>query len=393
MSFTLLFTNSIKNLLANKVRAVLTMLGVVIGVFSVIVLVAIGSGIESFITGQFNALGSNLVLIAPGQVDFGDDPAKAFSRNKLDDKHIKLIDTYASDVVAYRTPSVRVGRDVKYKTKKYYSTVIGGNETALNLFNYEIDEGRFFSKQEVRSDAKVIVLGFDVKKELFGDQSALGQRVSVGDDTYEVIGTFKSKGRSLDQNTVSPYTSIMKTFNVKNFSSIGTKLKEGVETEFGMKTIELALLRDLDEDEFTVLSQADILSSIQNILRILTAGIGAIAGISLVVGGIGIMNIMLVSVTERIREIGLRKALGATPRNIALQFMMEAILVSLLGGIIGLLLGWGGSLIARNFVTTTIPAWAVFMALGFSILVGIIFGTYPAIQASKKDPIEALRYE
>lgn len=390
---TEIFKTSISNLMANKVRSTLTMLGVIIGVFSVVILVAIGNGIESFIVGQFNSLGSNLVLIAPGNFEFNDDPAKAFSRNKLDDKHIKLIETHASDVVAYVTPSIRVSENIKYKTNRYAITAIGGNHNATNIFNYEIDQGRFFTEQEEKSEAKVIVLGAQIKTELFGSGEALGKSVQIGDDKYEVIGYFKSKGRNLDDNAVAPYTAIRNTFDVKNFSSIGTKLKDGVDIELGMRKVELALARDLDEDEFTVFSQADILSSIQNILRILTLGIGSIAGISLVVGGIGIMNIMLVSVTERTREIGLRKALGATPANIATQFMLEALFISVLGGLIGVTLGWLGTFISRQFVEAVVPLWAVTLAVGFSLAVGLIFGTYPAVKASKKDPIEALRYE
>jgi putative ABC transport system permease protein len=153
------------------------------------------------------------------------------------------------------------------------------------------------------------------------------------------------------------------------------------------------MLRDLKEDEFTVLSQADILSSIQDILGMLTLGLGAIAAISLIVGGIGIMNIMLVSVTERTREIGLRKALGATPNEIALQFLFESVLLSISGGIIGIALGWLGSLAMRGFLRTEVPWWSILLAFSFSAFVGIIFGTYPAVKASRKDPIEALRYE
>ncbi|KKS18744.1 MAG: Efflux ABC transporter, permease protein [candidate division WWE3 bacterium GW2011_GWC1_41_7] len=185
----------------------------------------------------------------------------------------------------------------------------------------------------------------------------------------------------------------MNTFDVPFFSSIVAKVRNTENVDLATREIKIALLKDLKEEDFTVLSQSDILSSIQNILQILTIGIGAIAGISLLVGGIGIMNIMLVSVTERIKEIGLRKALGATQLDIAMQFLIESVFLSLGGGLIGLLLGWLGTYASRTFLRTEIPWWAVALAFGFSVLVGVIFGTYPAITAAKKDPVEALRYE
>nr|MBP7927818.1 FtsX-like permease family protein [Patescibacteria group bacterium] len=179
----------------------------------------------------------------------------------------------------------------------------------------------------------------------------------------------------------------------KNFAGISVKARNADQIPQTISQIKLALLRDLEEDDFSVISTEDVLQSIQSVLQMLTAGIGAIAGISLLVGGIGIMNIMLVSVTERIKEIGLRKALGATPINIALQFLFESIMISVAGGSIGLFLGWGASRIAANFVRTEVPVWTAVLAIGFSVVVGVLFGTYPAIKASKKDPIEALRYE
>lgn len=393
MKLSILFNTAINNLLSNKIRAVLTMLGVIIGVFSVIILVAIGSGIESYITQQFNSLGSNLIFVTPGVFEFNDDPSKAYSRNKLDKKHLELIDQNASDVVLAASPSIRLADTVKYKTIEYNASVIGGNEDVPKIFNYELAEGTFFNANNVRSHAKVAVLGDAVRKELFGTQNPIDKTINMGDEVITIIGYISPKSSELDQAILMPYTTAQDIYGTKNFSSIAVKLKDDVDVNTAMRKVELSLMRDLKEDEFSVMSQSDILSSIQNILRVLTAGIGAIAGIFLVVGGIGIMNIMLVSVNERIREIGLRKALGATTKNIALQFLFESIIISLLGGVIGLSLGWLGSIVAKNFITTNVPIWAVIMALSFSILVGVIFGTYPAVQAGKKNPIDALRYE
>lgn len=385
--------SSITALSANKVRTTLTMLGVIIGVSAVILLISIGRGIQNYITDQFEALGSNLLFIAPGKVTFGRDPGNSFSRNKLDEKHVKLIETHSSDVIDAITPLVQIGETVKYKTKNYNASVAGINETGKYLFDYGMEEGTFFSKADVKSASKVAILGKSVREEFFPNQSPIGQVIKISGDSYKVIGTYKEKGRNYDDQVVVPYTSAIDSFEVKTLSNIVIKVKEGKDLDSSATLIKRAVLRDLKEDDFSVLSQADILSTIQNILQTLTIALGAIAGISLLVGGIGIMNIMLVSVTERTREIGLRKALGATPFDIALQFLIESLLLSITGGSIGILMGWLASLVARTYIRTEVPWWAVAIAFSFAAFVGIIFGTYPAIKASKKDPIEALRYE
>ncbi|MEZ6255700.1 MAG: ABC transporter permease [Patescibacteria group bacterium] len=384
---------ALKALNANKARTFLTMLGVIIGVFAVVSLVSVGIGIESFITDRFNSLGSNLVIVAPGVVDFGDDPAKAFSKNKLDEKHIELIERYASDYVEAATPSIRLGKTAKYKTNAVKASVIGANYKSNKIINYTIEEGRMFNRADQKNNARVVIIGSEVKKELFPNTSSIGKQIKIDNTSFEIIGELEVAGAGDGDRIIMPYTTAKKEFEVKNFSSIATKAKSAEDVAKAMKAVEIALLRDLKEDDFTVLSQADILGSIQNILGILTTAIGAIAGISLLVGGIGIMNIMLVSVTERIKEIGLRKALGATPKDIAIQFLFESVFISVFGGSIGILLGWTASKIASQWISTSVPLYAVLMAFGFSAAVGMIFGTYPALNASKKDSIEALRYE
>lgn len=387
------FRTANRSLYSNKVRTILTMLGVIIGVFAVVMMVALGKGAQNYITDQFEALGSNLLFVSPGKAGFGNDPAARLSKNKLSDKHVNLIKLNAPDSYKEITPYVTAGDNVKYKTKTYYASLIGINEDGDKMFNYEIDKGRYFSSVESKSKKKVAVVGPSVIKELFGTVNPIDKKIKIGEDTYTVIGTFKEKGQNFDDGIVAPYMSVMETFHIKYYTSIVLKAKDEKNIDLAMKQIELAVMRDLKKDDFSVLSQKDILSSIQSILNILTTGIGAIAGISLLVGGIGIMNIMLVSVTERTREIGLRKAVGATPFNIATQFLVESILLSVGGGIIGLILGYLGSLAPRAFIRTEVPWWAVLVAFGFSVFVGMVFGTYPAIKASRKDPIESLRYE
>jgi putative ABC transport system permease protein len=378
---------------SNKGRSILTMLGVIIGVFSVIILVSIGRGLQNYITDQFNSLGSNLLFASPGRVNMNSDPTRGLARNKFEQKHVDLIENIGSDKIEYTSAYVETSDNVTYKTKNYYAGVLGTDFNGINMFNFKIDRGRYFTRSDQNSSARVAVLGPLVVEELFGTRNPIDREIKIGGESYTVIGTFEEKGQAYDNSILVPYTSAMNTFDIENFSSLVVKVKNANDVDLAAREIEVALLRDLGKDDFTVISQKEILSSITSVLGILTTAIGAIAGISLVVGGIGIMNIMLVSVTERIREIGLRKAVGASPIDIATQFLIESVLLSVGGGVIGILLGFGGSLIARNFFRAEVPLWAVLVAFGFSVFVGVVFGTYPAIQAARKDPIEALRYE
>ncbi|NCT55407.1 FtsX-like permease family protein [bacterium] len=393
MNFIDTFRTSSTAISANKVRAALTMLGVIIGVFAVVMMVALGQGAQNFITDQFEQLGSNLIFVSPGKSGVGRDPAEALTRNKLDDKHVDLIKTHANENISALSAWVSTGSTVVHKNKSYFASVSGLDYNGNEVMNYEIDKGRFLIRSEVKSKAKVAVIGKLVSEELFGQSSPIGESIKMDNNSYKVIGTFKEKGQNYDNGVIIPYTSAKSTFSIKNLSGIVIKLKEGAPVEVSMNQIKRAVSRDLNKDDFSVLSQQDILGSIQEILGMLTLAIGGIAGISLLVGGIGIMNIMLVSVTERTREIGLRKAVGATPFNIASQFLIESVLISFGGGSIGIILAFIANFAAQSFIRTEIPIWAIALAFGFSVGVGILFGTYPAIKAAKKDPIEALRYE
>nr|MBP7859777.1 ABC transporter permease [Patescibacteria group bacterium] len=343
MNFIETFKTSNKSLMTKKLRTLLTMLGVIIGVFAVVMMVALGKGAQNYITDQFEALGSNLIFVSPGKAGFGRDPSERFSKNKLDEKHVDLIKLNAKEYVGEVSPYIASADNAKYKNKSFYASIVGCNEEAGKVFNYEMDKGRFFNIGEVKNKKKVAVIGQTIIKELFGGTAFLDKKIKINDESYTVIGSFKEKGQNFDDGIIIPYTSAKATFDVKQFSSIVLKAKDENNIPATIKQVELALLKDLKKDDFTVLSQTDILGSITSILQILTVGIGAIAGISLLVGGIGIMNIMLVSVTERTREIGLRKAVGATPYNIAIQFLVESVLISVGGGLIGLVLGYLGS--------------------------------------------------
>jgi putative ABC transport system permease protein len=387
------FITAHRALWANKVRTALTMLGVVIGVFSVVSLVSLVQGVQNYVTDQFNELGSNLVFVSPGRAAINEDPAVAFTNNKLDESHLDLIEKHASDYVYDTSPMITVQRSITYKTKKYFGIVTGVNHNYLDIDEVKLTEGRNFTVAEEEGNARVAILGPKAKEDLFGVRKAVGEKIKIDNRSYLIIGVTEERGPDWDELILFPYTTVQRVMDVDVFSYIYVKLKDGVNVDIGTKEIELALLRDLKKDDFTLLNAQDLLESVQEILNILSIGLTAVAAISLLVGGIGIMNIMLVSVTERTKEVGLRKALGATPFNIGLQFLIESSMISLGGGFIGLGFGYLTTFIARQFLRAEVPWWAVLLSLSFSIVVGLIFGTYPALVAAKKDPIEALRYE
>lgn len=382
------------SLLLNKARSFLTMLGVIIGVFAVISLVSLVGGIQNYVQGQFEDLGSNLIFVVNGSISatpggFGG----AMSSANLKEKHVNLITSSAKDYVDIVSPQVQTYITVKYKTKDKYASVFGINHESDKLFNSTTEKGRYISRTDQNNSSRVAVLGSLLARELFGDENPVNKTVKVDGKSYEVIGVLAKKGPDYDESIILPYTTVLDNFQGTSIVAITVKAKSSVNLEEVTRQVELALLRDLDSDQFTVMTQEDVLTSIESILGILTIALVSISGISLLVGGIGIMNIMLVSVTERTKEIGLRKALGATSADIKRQFMIEAVLISASGGIIGLILGWVSTLVIKNLIQARVPFWAIPLALGFSIIVGVVFGTYPAVKASQKDPIEALRYE
>ena len=387
------FKTAFTALKANKLRSFLTMLGIVIGVASVVLLVSLVEGVQRYITDQFNALGSNLVFVAPGRAGFNQDPALAFTDNKLEEKHISLIETEAGDYAEDVVPLITFGKTLSYRAKKYFTMMNGSYAAYSDIFNMEIEKGNFFTDLDDSGNKNFIVLGHTVAQNLFGVEDPLGKTVKLDSKPFIVVGVFKEKGEDFDDQGVVPFNTAKKILGINQISYLTLRIKEGVPVDLGSKYVEMALLKDLKKEDFSLMTQKDLLSSITQILTAISAGLGAVAGISLLVGGIGIMNIMLVSVTERIKEIGLRKALGATSFNIGSQFLIESITLSLSGGLIGLIVGFIGTLIARNWINAQVPVWAVFLSLSFSIFVGVVFGTYPAIKASKKDPVEALRYE
>jgi len=388
------FKTALRSLSLNKIRSFLTMLGVIIGVFAVVSLVSLVQGVRNYVQDQFESLGSNLIFVASGNVGSGGgSPAQGLSSSNLKEEHADTIRLSAGDYIDLVTPTIQTMQPVKYKTQSYYSRIVGVNYQADKMFSTYAEDGRYFNKSEESSSARVAVIGYALNKKLFGEENSLNKKIKVDGKSYEIVGVLSEKNPDYDEALLIPYTTVLDNFKGASIISIVSKAKKDVNLDDAAEQVKLAMLRDLKSNEFTVMTQKDILDSIGSILNILTIALAAVSGISLVVGGIGIMNIMLVSVTERTREIGLRKALGATSKDIKLQFVIEAVLISLAGGILGLFFGWVATLAARPYLRAEIPFWAILMSLGFSIAVGVIFGTYPAVKASQKDPIEALRYE
>jgi putative ABC transport system permease protein len=378
------------------------MLGVIIGVMAVILLVSIGEGARVYITKELTGLGTNLLIITPGKTSTrgGFHPPSAGTVRKLsydDSLALRRRAWLLTDAV----PIVLGTGKIKYLNLGRDTMVIGTTPEFQRVRNLFVGVGSFVSQGDVDTKSKIVVIGTKVKEELFGEQSALGKVVTLSDARYRVVGVMQKKGTSLgwdiDDVVFIPVTSGQELFDTDGLFEIlaSTPRAEDVDTAI-VQIKDILIKRHAHKEDFTIQTQGAMLSTMNTILSVLTAVLGGIAGISLLVGGIGIMNIMLVSVRERTREIGIRKALGARNRDIMAQFMIEAMTLSGAGGIIGIIAGVGLALIIPVFVDvlpTSVSLWSIFMAFSFSAAVGVFFGVYPARKAAHQDPIQALRYE
>jgi putative ABC transport system permease protein len=384
-----------KSLVVNKLRSILTTLGIIIGVFAIILLVSLGTGLQKYITGQISGLGSNLVFIIPGSTN-GRTVGGAVS-NKLTYQDARDLELRLRDS-AYVAPVVIQTTNAKYKNKSGRSIAVTGTTSNYpQLVSVTISTGSFFTKGQEQSGARVAVIGQTVIKNLFSGDDPVGKAIIVGTDRYIVIGTLAKRGsvfgNDQDNVIIVPLTLAQRQFGITNVNVIYLSAKQSSQVPFVKSQATKILLRRLTENDFTVQTQESALSTVTNVTNVLSAALGGIAAISLLVGGIGVANIMLVSVTERTKEIGLRKALGARRSDILNQFLLEAIILSVAGGAIGILLGIGASLVVSTFFSSEVTPWSIFLAFFFSVAVGVIFGMAPAIKASKLSPIEALRYE
>jgi len=388
-------------ILINKTRSFLTVLGVVIGVTAVILMVSIGEGAREYIRDEFMGLGSNILVVVPGKTSSEGGPHMGTSAvRKLVYSDAELIKRRSKYIEA--SIPVVVGTSlIKYRSKSRYTYVEGVSEEFFRVRNLEVDSGRFFSEADIEAGRRVCVIGRTVKKEVLGDVNPLGRLITIGESKFRIIGLMAPKGVTLgfdfDDLVFIPVTTAMELFDTDSLFNITVKVRSEKAIPRAKEDIKRTLLKKhAGEEDFTILSQDEMLSVMEKILKIMTAVLAGIASISLLVGGVGIMNIMLVSVKERTREIGLRKAIGAKNRDILFQFLAEAVMLSLAGGIIGILIGIVLTWLIPVFVSylpTRLSGWSVVMAFSFSVFVGIFFGVYPAKKASALDPIIALRYE
>jgi putative ABC transport system permease protein len=379
---------------ANRLRSGLTMLGVVIGVAAVVVLVAIGTGAKQEVESQVEGLGSNLLLVVPGQVSFGNAPTVSPLTLSDVDAVAKLAG--GRDRVAVTLSS---GETVRAGNVKQFASVLGVLETTPKVFVRTISRGSYLSRSDVDTGRRVAVLGYGVARKLFGDRDPIGQQMDVAGVRYRVIGEFARLGESLgvdrDDEVHIPITAAQRMFGTPRVDAMAVKAAQSDQLAALGDRIVAELSRRHPGTQFSAVTQDQILGVLGQILGILTGVLAAIAGISLLVGGVGVSNIMLVSVRERTREIGLRKAVGARPRDIVLQFLLEAVLLTAIGGLTGIALGIGAAVLvaALSPVPAAITWWAIALAFGVSTGVGILFGVVPAQRAGRLDPVVSLRTE
>ena len=399
------FKSALLALRANKLRSVLTMLGVIIGVGSIILLVALGSGARTEITSALQGMGSDRIVIMPygldlsNATDFAAMGSAMMTANTFTMDTAKLIDD-ALDREAMVSAEIAAAATIEADRNKISSIVIGGNYNEFELLNYDTSEGRFYTELELNSSRYVAVIGQTVANTLFGEGTpALGKTITIKGRKFKVIGVMEKVGTTLtydmDTQVFIPNTVAIKVFGTNRPNEILVRARSPETVEEDAETIRKAMLKEHSEDSFAVLTQSEVMGFAKSITQILTYLLGGIAGISLVVGGIGIMNIMLVSVTERTREIGIRKAVGAKTRDILIQFLVESVVLSVIGGLIGITIAMGGAWLYTKAmgVLATVTWPTILLAFFFSLLVGIFFGVVPAKKASELDPIESLRYE
>ncbi len=387
---------ALRAITANKVRSALTMLGVIIGVAAVILLVGIGTGMQDEITGSIEGLGSNLLFVVPGS--YGDDmESRSVSSRSFTMKDAETI-RKGIDAPGVVVPIIQTGATVKAGNKSVNAFVAAADENGSQAFTGTVADGRFYRRSEVQAESRVVVLGSRVASTLFPNQDPLGKTVSISGQRFTVIGHFESMGGGMsgdqDSRIYMPITTAQKVLGIDDLSMIIAKAERAEDVEVLQKEIERAL-KPTWGSGVTVFSQEQTLGVLSDLMGTITYVLAGIAGISLLVGGIGIMNIMLVSVSERTREIGIRKAVGARTHDILSQFVIEAVALSVTGGIIGVIVGWGGALLISSLtpVPSHVTTGAIALSFSFAFGVGVFFGVYPAWKASQLDPIVALRYE
>lgn len=397
-----IFRLAIEALIANKLRSALTMLGLIIGVGAVVLLVSIGNGAKLYVTGQFEGLGTNLIMVQPGRTDqkraFG--PPIGGMKKKMTLADVEALERRAFNLEAVAGVTIGNGT-VEYLDRTSNINILGTSDAFVRIFNVHVGEGIFFSREDSEVGRRVVVLGLNVAHNLFGDEESVGKLVKINDSDYRVVGVLARAGDKLgfnmDEYIFIPVKASHRLFNDDKLFGIRAKARSKISIADASNEIkEILRERRGGEEDFTLVTQESMLGTMNTILGMLTYVLGAIAMISMIVGGIGIMNIMLVSVTERTREIGIRRAVGARRSDVLKQFLAEAVAMSVTGGVIGLAGSVGFTYlvtaIAGNF-NMRAPTWILAPAFLMSLLTGVVFGVWPAKKASQIETIEALRFE
>ncbi len=394
-----------RSILKNRMRSLLTSLGVIIGVAAVIVMVGIGAGAQADVEAQISSLGVNSIIIFPERGHSGNVSLGAGTKNKLTLEDAQRIEEEAT-LLAGVSPIVRTGAQIIGGSGNWSTSVYGVSPAYLDIRAWKLESGEMFTDRDVRVKAKVALLGKTIIDELFDGNDPIGEQIRVRNTPFKVIGTLGEKGQSpwgsdYDDVVLVPVTpGLYRLAGGRYISMINVSAASLEESDAAIDEVTEILrnshrLRPDEEDGFRIYSQADLMETATETQRVMTLLLGAVAAVSLVVGGIGIMNIMLVSVTERTREIGIRLAVGARSADVLAQFLTESVVLSLVGGAIGTALAYSVTHVLNNVVgmTTVVRPAVVFLAFGFAAVIGVFFGYYPARKAAMLNPIDALRYE
>lgn len=413
MTLRYTFKTAVVGLKTHKSRSALTILGIVIGITAIMMVLSLGEGAQNLIIGQIQSIGSKTIAIIPGRPIQGISDSLATFSDSLKDRDLETLQKKENvphlDKIM---PVVFSAQVATFENNSYQTTIFGVTDLFAKIYDMYPAEGSLFSEDDIKGNADVVIIGPKVKDNLFGQNNgALNQKIKIKGRNYRVIGILPAKGQfsfiNFDNALVMPYTTVQQSIlGIKYFNRIVIEVDSEKNIDQTVADIKITLrnnhnITDSSRDDFSVETQAQAMEIVGTILNVLTLFLAAVAAISLLVGGVGIMNIMLVSVTERTREIGLRKAIGATEKNILVQFLLESVILTAIGGLIGIILGASFSaaialilekVLALNW-EFVFPLNGALLGLGVAALTGLVFGLYPARQASKKSPIEALRYE
>lgn len=396
----------------NRSRSLLTILGIVIGITAIMMVMSIGQGAQNLILAQMQGLGAKVIAILPGRQPKGFMDILSIFSDSLKLKDVEALKNKNNVPHLNRIMPIVFGNELaSFGNQTYRATILGVSEYFNEIYNLTLEKGEPFTEDDVKTYANVAVIGHKVKEQLFGEDEAIGQKIKIKNQIFKIIGVIGQKGQgtfvNFDDLIIIPYTAAQQNlFGIKYYHRIAVEVDKEENVDITVEDIKQTLrashnIVDPEKDDFYIQTQKEAIKQTQTVTNTLKYFLAAVAAISLIVGGVGIMNIMLVSVTERTKEIGLRKAVGATPKEILLQFLLEAIFLTMTGGIIGIIFGAVNSLISSIILSKllavhwqfTFPLGAMFLGLITSGLIGLIFGLYPAQKAAKKSPIEALRYE